>query len=457
MATATTVFDYLISLPRGTLHALYADPWTCQAIFRDLHGLAKQYVVRLMFVSTPMSLSSLLNWVKPDEISQHKDCLEKLIALHVCEEVSQPQGHIPSKNPDGNRFILLNKTFQMKFNDTIASANQESWLKPLEPTVDQKKIEKELQEYSQRCFDAILNSMLNPKETKSLHPSIQRLVLQTGLMEEAKNSLHITSKGFQFLLWDTYTQIWTLLLAYLSTTENQRDALSLIFQLSFLKMGQHYSTNHLSPSHLRIIQDLSLFGLIYQRRENNRTEKSFYPTRLAIALSSTQSAAHNGNTHTHTSSSEGYIMIEQNYRMYAYTNSPLQIAVLKQFVKITYKLPNMVMGMISRESVRDALRHGITANQMIGYMRQHAHPEMLKNFPVVPETVADQIRLWETERSRIKYEKGIYYEKFPSPAAQANMVEYAKQLGVLLWSSDAGFFAKESDLLKEYIKKVSKA
>jgi transcription initiation factor TFIIH subunit 4 len=60
----------------------------------------------------------------------------------------------------------------------------------------------------------------------------------------------------------------------------------------------------------------------------------------------------------------GFIIIETNYRLYAYTSSSLQISLLSLFVKILYQMPNLVMGVLTRESVRAALLNGITANQV---------------------------------------------------------------------------------------------
>jgi transcription initiation factor TFIIH subunit 4 len=59
----------------------------------------------------------------------------------------------------------------------------------------------------------------------------------------------------------------------------------------------------------------------------------------------------------------------------------------------------MVVGILSRESVRDAFSKGISADQIITYLTHHAHPEM-NSSPVIPSTVVDQIKLWEMERNR---------------------------------------------------------
>ena len=52
--------------------------------------------------------------------------------------------------------------------------------------------------------------------------------------------------------------------------------------------------------------------------------------------------------------------------------------------------------------------------QIINYLKTHAHPEMLKESPVLPPTVTDQIRLWQHERDRFKFSEGVLYNQFLS-------------------------------------------
>lgn len=45
-------------------------------------------------------------------------------------------------------------------------------------------------------------------------------------------------------------------------------------------------------------------------------------------------------------------------------DNPLQTAVLNLFVTMKSRFPNLVVGMLTRESVRRALSNGITADQV---------------------------------------------------------------------------------------------
>ena len=72
-------------------------------------------------------------------------------------------------------------------------------------------------------------------------------------------------------------------------------------------------------------------------------------------------------------------------QVYAYTTSDLQTAVLKMFTRAECRLPNLYVGLLTRESVTGALTSGITADQVVQYLRQHAHPQVQGRSPMVPE------------------------------------------------------------------------
>lgn len=119
----------------------------------------------------------------------------------------------------------------------------------------------------------------------------------------------------------------------------------------------------------------------------------------------------------------------------------------------------MVAGVIRRESIRSALLKGITADQILAYLRAHCHPEMRKRTPWIPPTVADQIRLWQSERDRIKTSPGVLFAAFATLAAYESTRRYAQDLGVLLLSSDKNgdwklVVAMEGfDQVKEFVKR----
>ncbi|EIE76633.1 hypothetical protein RO3G_01337 [Rhizopus delemar RA 99-880] len=248
--------------------------------------------------------------------------------------------------------------------------------------------------------------------------------------------LQITNKGFQFLLQDVNTQVWAFLLQYLDMAE-----------LGSLELGENYSVDTLTQTQLQMLEDLRDYGIVYQRKKHS---KRYYPTRLATTLTSGKSALAtvagkynhmmqetNIDDTTDTESvDQGFIILETNYKLYAYTDSPLQIAVLNLFVQLQSRFRNMVTGVITRDSIRNALMKGITAEQIIYYLQSHAHPQMRKETPVLPLTVVDQIRLWEMERNRLKPTPSYLYHEFNVQADFDAAEKYARDLGVLLWSNN---------------------
>jgi len=217
-----------------------------------------------------------------------------------------------------------------------------------------------------------------------------------------------------------------------------------LFQMSFLNAGAAYGTDTLTKTQQRLLRDLAELGIV------EFTEQRFVPTQLGINLCS-------GEQYVRQKQEEGYIIVETNYRVYAYTTSDLRIALLGLFVTVQYRLANLAVGIISRESVRDAITHGITSQQIISFLEQNAHPEVRRRQPIVPETVTDQIKLWESERHRVKLDTGVLYEQFPSQDVFKRAEAYAKTNGFLIWANASKqlLFVTEKghDDLKAWLKK----
>ena len=68
------------------------------------------------------------------------------------------------------------------------------------------------------------------------------------------------------------------------------------------------------------------------------------------------------------------------------------------------RLPNMICSMMTRDSIKQAFGLGITALQILKFLKMHAHPRILADpsEPVLPDNVEDQICLWDRERKRVK-------------------------------------------------------
>lgn len=80
---------------------------------------------------------------------------------------------------------------------------------------------------------------------------------------------------------------------------------------------------------------------------------------------------------------------------------------------------------------------------------------MLKNTPVLPPTVVDQIRLWQLEENRMVCTKGVLMKEFGSQPHYKQTVKYAEEIGVLVWKDDKEmkFFVNDIQQLKTFMKR----
>lgn len=78
-------------------------------------------------------------------------------------------------------------------------------------------------------------------------------------------------------------------------------------------------------------------------------------------------------------------------KVVAYTRSKLHFAMLSLFLELRARLPNVIIGAITRESMRRALATGIKGRQVLDFLKWHAHPVVRRRTPVVPENIADQV------------------------------------------------------------------
>ena len=72
-------------------------------------------------------------------------------------------------------------------------------------------------------------------------------------------------------------------------------------------------------------------------------------------------------------------------QVYAYTTSLLQTAILRVFTRCECILPNLFVGVLTRESICTAIECGVSADQIVEYLRAHAHVHVASRSPIVPE------------------------------------------------------------------------
>jgi len=124
--------------------------------------------------------------------------------------------------------------------------------------------------------------------------------------------------------------------------------------------------------------------------------------------------------------------------------------LLKYFIDIEFYTPNMICGMMTRQSVKSAMDKGITAQQILDFIQEHAHPTMIERAQennkgsssnsrnsVVPENVRDQLMLWFQETKKFAVNDAKLYNNFESVELYRMVLEYANKKGALLASYDS--------------------
>lgn len=268
------------------------------------------------------------------------------------------------------------------------------------------------------------------KRSKGSTSGLEGLLKDSGLLS---SSGKVTNSGFQFLLRDVSNQIWTLLIHHFGT---KSDMNSLCSTLEFIGENVLFSRPGDLMETPRNFDDIDLFenfGLLQRKGDK------FQPTRLFTSLSAPKNELDFSQA---SLESRGFLVVETNYRVYAYTSSPLQIATLALFIRVQDRFPNLVYGQLDMETVQGAMDHGINADQIIQYLQLNVHPCMTEGradvpFNGIPFTIIDQIKLWELNRNRLAHKDGYLYQQFLSEREFDAAFNEAKNRNVLLYAKPA--------------------
>ncbi|GAY56313.1 hypothetical protein CUMW_170910 [Citrus unshiu] len=388
---AKNFMDMVASLTARDLNKLYENPFICEAILRSLPPLAKKYVFQMLYIDGAIPAKTMEEWVLPDGFTKHKVAIDRLVQLRLFSEEKKKE-----------TTYRLNSTFQSNLQKHLINGGalprepMPSGITARLPTLE------DLEAYAigqWECFLLQLISSAQAERPTNFSSSMMKVFQRGLLIQRDKEAPRLTESGFQFLLMDTNAQLWYIVREYISNSQergiNQADLISFLLELSFHVAGE------------------------------GRKESWFIPTKLAtnLSMSLTDSSARK----------EGFVVVETNFRMYAYSTSKLHCEILRLFSKIEYQLPNLIVGAITKESLYNAFENGITAEQIISFLQQNAHPRVADRIPSVPENVCDQIRLWESDLNRVEMTPAHYYEEFPSRDVFEAACDYARDRSGLLW------------------------
>jgi len=90
------------------------------------------------------------------------------------------------------------------------------------------------------------------------------------------------------------------------------------------------------------------------------------------------------------------IIIESNFRVYAYKKKKTEIDVLEQFSETLYHLPNLFVGDLTVKSMNKALKNGVSGENILSFLQDNLHQVCKK----IPKNVIEQIKIWDLEKKK---------------------------------------------------------
>lgn len=437
--------SYIAHLEPGVKQQVFASSWTAQALFRALSPLAKQYILRLVYVDGGVSTDSMQLWLRPSEEKQHLRTMYQLEQLSVLQT-------------DQRGMVQLNTDFRKCLISALSGrgqgasdSGQQQYNGP--PPVRQ------LMEQAARHWQAVLLYILDsegqldlPIGSGSSSFSIQDLLLSAGLVTVQGRRHELTPAGLRYLLQPTHEQVWRLLREYIKAAEQASGSelastLSFLMQLSFRRVWQPYPLAALTQREQDIAAHMAQLGLVATCSQDGATY--FCATPLAASLcggtaaagaaegagSSTAGVGGGKGGGANTLENSSYIIVETNFRVYAHTSSQLQRRVLSRLMRTDCLLPNLYVGTLTRETFMEALEMGITAEDVARFLQQHAHPQVARRVPAVPENVQEQLGLWEDETRRVVSESATCYSNFDDEELFRVSLATAISHETILWSN----------------------
>lgn len=144
-----------------------------------------------------------------------------------------------------------------------------------------------------------------------------------------------------------------------------------------------------------------------------------------------------------------YVVTETNYRLYVFLrftenigadvqpqSSQTLLRLLDSFAERELVVPRFAVYRLTRARFLTAVRDGISKHQILAFLSSHAHPTVVAKdstgqyaAPGVPQSIADQLSMWEKEARRIVVLSDAVMLVAPNAAAAERIVELAGRVG----------------------------
>jgi len=475
------LLQFLSALPSQVRNELFKGDWSefaCQAVFRALEPQARVYALRGI-AGQPLR-EEAFNWRGNAKV--HQEALDSLSGLGIMGRSSSTAASSSSRARSTIVEYRVSEAFSAGLKDALVLSNAKST-----PNGEGRgdlgageaeRAEKLAAERWNEVLNFLVSSSMSTSEDKeesgdnkrpskrarvstpspdvvSLDRNVRDLLQELGFVAEAEEEggRRITGAGYEFMLKEVYEQVFILVQFFVHKlpVEECASTLRFLFYLSFLKPGQRaeVKSSILSSKALAFFEAL---GLVHEA-----TASTFQVSSLGVyaifAPSSQKKLFSMKKTEdsdqpqaiTHQSSQRAFglgglrIIVETTFKVFCYTTSPMHVRMLELFCEIEARLPNLVVAVITRESVGKAFKKGISDDQLLSFLRQNAHPLTHESrFNIIPDNVMDQIRLWKRELTRVQFTSGRLFLMKNTEAIYDKVIVYPGLKPFIAWKDDVG-------------------
>ena len=228
--------------------------------------------------------------------------------------------------------------------------------------------------------------MLNIDQMQARDPisdSLQKLLLSAKFLVETNQYFELTSEGFHFVLQDTPTQVHMILRKYIefmlkeyNTSELKIELIKLILNLALSEWNKVYKLKTFEDNDKQLQRDvqkamdqvkddfesMGLFEYIDDHKEKfyiTKLMQSFLLTSVGN-LQSSEINASNFSSSITNSDDQRFIIVENNFHVFAYTDSKIYREILKKIMEPRREFPNLLHGILTRNRDEQAFRQKIT-------------------------------------------------------------------------------------------------
>jgi hypothetical protein len=220
----------------------------------------------------------------------------------------------------------------------------------------------------------------------------------------------------------------------LSSSSLQRQPSSSLSALPSIAPIQNYFTSPILAS------NTALTVKNEEKQIMNATDSSQLSIKLRSTSSSMSSSTSTALINIHSTLT---IIVETNLQVIAYVTSDLHVALLRLFIDISIRLPNMAIGRITRDKAKEAFSVGMKSAQIIDFLTIHAHSISKTRMKIIPENVIDQLILWESELDRIQSTESLLIDFSQmigmSKELYQRLIEQLNQLNLILWENHSKY------------------